>query len=233
MGSLFFFLSLISLGFLVFGMFKPGKVFLGAESTRGKVGKVYGFGFLVLFIAFVIALPKTSENDMPQSQAEFFKISKEYAKMYDSAGDNGATAMQRELTEKKSVENRNKALQQFQNFENWEVTVKDVKMNNFMDHNKVTNFAELITQFGSKYGVGNLVILVNSDRNALGVSDNVIIEGSPLYNILLGLKEDQKILVSGKFWKRDNGEIFEKSLTESGGIRSPEFVVTYTDIKIR
>jgi len=60
---LFFLMVLACLALLLFGMIKPGKVFLGAESTRGKVGKIYGLGLLVSFIVFVVAIPKPSDDE--------------------------------------------------------------------------------------------------------------------------------------------------------------------------
>ncbi|CAM3794361.1 hypothetical protein [Castellaniella denitrificans] len=66
MALLLFILALACLVLLVFGLVKPTKVFLGAESTRGKVAKVYSTGFLVLLVAFVVAVPKP-ERQAPAS----------------------------------------------------------------------------------------------------------------------------------------------------------------------
>jgi len=62
-----FMLTLACLALLLFGLVKPGKVFLGAKSTRGRVGQVYGMGFIVLLIAFVVAVPKT-ELEQPTAE---------------------------------------------------------------------------------------------------------------------------------------------------------------------
>jgi len=174
----------------------------------------------------------SSDSDLPQSQAELLKISEEYAEMYKTAGDKGATRMQKELTEKKTVEDRSQALQKYDSFENWKVKVKNVKMSNYYDNNKEVNFAELEVIFGFKYARFAGVQLSNSNRNFIGVSKNAIVEDTPLFSVLLGLKKDQQIIVSGQFWKNEKGTIFEKSLSESGGMIAPEYVVTFTDIKL-
>jgi Host cell surface-exposed lipoprotein len=64
----FFLLALVCLIILLWGMVKPTKAFLGVESTRSKVCKVYGLSFLVLFIAFVVALPKTPNDAIENMQ---------------------------------------------------------------------------------------------------------------------------------------------------------------------
>jgi hypothetical protein len=55
---IFFLLTLACFVMLIWGMIKPTKTFLGPESTRSKVVKVYGFGFIALFMAFIAAIPK-------------------------------------------------------------------------------------------------------------------------------------------------------------------------------
>jgi len=64
--GLFLLLSLILLVLLLWGMIKPAKAFLGSESTRGKVAKIYGFGFIASFIAFVVAVPKPETSAAKQ-----------------------------------------------------------------------------------------------------------------------------------------------------------------------
>lgn len=61
MDVIFFLLALACFIMLLWGMIKPTKVFLGSDSTRSKVFKVYGFGFLALLIAFVSAVPKPTK----------------------------------------------------------------------------------------------------------------------------------------------------------------------------
>jgi len=63
-----FMLALACLALLLFGLLKPGKVFLGAGSTRGKVGQVYGMGFFVLLFAFVVAVPKPEAEQPPVAE---------------------------------------------------------------------------------------------------------------------------------------------------------------------
>ena len=58
MALVFFLLAIVCLVLLIFGWIKPTKVFLGADSTRGKVSKVYGLGLIVLLFAFIFAVPK-------------------------------------------------------------------------------------------------------------------------------------------------------------------------------
>jgi len=57
--ELFLLLSLILLLLLLWGMIKPTKAFLGSESTRKKVAKVYGLGFIASFVVFVMEVPKS------------------------------------------------------------------------------------------------------------------------------------------------------------------------------
>jgi len=59
---LFFLAAVVCLILLLFGLIKPGKVFLGAESTRGQVVKSYSLGFLVSLIVFVVAIPKPDKE---------------------------------------------------------------------------------------------------------------------------------------------------------------------------
>ena len=224
----------------------------GPEKKKMGCMKIMGIGFLVLLGFGVIGnMLKSPEDKAAQEQAArdrmaarraeqaaaedapqalFLKINREYAKKYGSAGSDGATKAQQELIEKQAVAERKTALQPFNDFTNWEVEVQDVRLNNLWDNNKETNFAELETKFGFQFGRFAGVVLENSDRQILGASKNVILETSPLYPIVLGLKKDQKILVSGTFWKNDKGEMVEQSLTESGGMTSPEYVVTFTEI---
>ncbi len=62
--SLLFVLSLILLLLLLGGMVKPDKIFLGNDSTRGKVAKIYGLGFVVSFLAFVVAVSESKTTEI-------------------------------------------------------------------------------------------------------------------------------------------------------------------------
>jgi len=64
MGSLFGFLTFVCLVLLVIGMFKPSAVLRGTDGTRGKVGLVYGLGFLGLsIIGSIVAPPPKKSSD--------------------------------------------------------------------------------------------------------------------------------------------------------------------------
>jgi hypothetical protein len=179
----------------------------------------------VLLLAAAVLVACSGGNEPPQ-QVQFLEINQKYSKEYDADRDNDA---QKELARKKAVTERATAINEFTDFTDWEANVSKVKIDDFMDEGKTTKFVVLEAKFGSKFGQFGGVTLVNSDRNVLGVSDNVLKETDSLYEVALSLKENQKIKVSGKF-RRENGKIVERSLTESGGMIAPEYVVTFTKI---
>ncbi len=67
MALVFFLLTIVSISLLMFGLVKPGKVFLGATSTRSKAAKIYGVATFILLIAFVVAVPKEKKEESSQA----------------------------------------------------------------------------------------------------------------------------------------------------------------------
>lgn len=79
MAIVFFLLMISSLVLLFAGLVKPGKVFLGPDSPRGKVARTYGAASFLFLVAFIIAIPKnenpaltegSSSTEQPQSVAQ-------------------------------------------------------------------------------------------------------------------------------------------------------------------
>ncbi|MFN7507574.1 MAG: Ltp family lipoprotein [Limnobacter sp.] len=61
MDVILFLLAIAFFIMLLWGIVKPTKAFLGSDSTRSKVGKVYGLGFIALLICFIVAVPKSAK----------------------------------------------------------------------------------------------------------------------------------------------------------------------------
>ena len=77
-------------------------------------------------------------------------------------------------------------------------------------------------------------IEIKTWNNALSdISDNTLIEQtSELYKKLMNMKKGQKVKFSGVFVLSDNDFFKETSMTESGAMESPEFLLRFTDVHL-
>jgi hypothetical protein len=188
--------------------------------------------YSLFFISGLFLSGCSSPPNMPESQKEFLKLNKDYYAIYKSGDKGDVTAAKRESIQKQAVADRNNAIKEFEKFENWEVSVSNVSSDDFLNQGQSVSFVVLETKFGFNSGRYAGISLDNSNRKIIGASDNVILESSPLYKIIVDLKKEQTIYISGFFLRKDNGFLFEKSLTDSGSMYAPEFIVTFTDIKL-
>ena len=73
------------------------------------------------------------------------------------------------------------------------------------------------------------LVTILSDNNVEYTSDSEILIDSPIYKKLSTIKEGQHVIFSGKIVPNFNG--FERSITEHGSLRKPEFNVEFTSIE--
>jgi hypothetical protein len=117
----------------------------------------------------------------------------------------------------------------------------DIQQNRVADTQKAAlcqTSPDVYGWLGKVYRVNTNIINSRSEgRLTVQVSDNVWLRGemieeavSPeLFEVIANLKVGDKIRVSGTLYQRE-GCVTEMSLTQSGGMRDPEFLITYSAI---
>ena len=64
------------------------------------------------------------------------------------------------------------------------------------------------------------------------IAHKTLIEpGTGMFNVLAALKKGQKVKFSGQFFESDVDCVFESSLTLSGAMNTPEFIMRFRSIQ--
>lgn len=236
LAGLFCLLSLVLLVLLLWGLIKPGKAFLGKESTRGKVIKIYGLGFIVSFIVFAMVVPKSEKTDvataaesqpqaaavpvqpegpvMPKAEADFIAIVAE-AQQASRDADNDMQRGGFKATRDKKLCSSMKSLQA----SNWLGKVTNVSANSDGKGVLEIEIAKHIS--------------VTTWNNAFSdMEHHTLLEpGTPLFNTASTFKKGQTVQFSGRFFNGTEGDcIAEGSLSLDGKLRDPEFVFRFADV---
>lgn len=152
--------------------------------------------------------------EIPSEQQNFVKIVESYYDPYKQAPN--------ELKKSALRVERKTALQSALgslNVQGWVGTLRD------MGTNADGKAYITIQLYGSK-------IEIKTWNNALSdIGDKTLIEtGSELYNRISNLSKGQTVRFAGTFKSGDKDYIREASLTESGTMTSPAFVMNFTDV---
>ncbi len=185
-----------------------------------NTSKVFLFALVVLLTLGSAACSELSGT--PARMSEFVAIHKNLLKAYH----NGTSVQKDQLPDE-----RKKALAAYlakgADFTDWPVEVKNVRTEGDSEIGKLVidkPVAVLSVTFDG-------ITLENSYAEILmDVPENVITKDSPLYATVTGLQKGQKVKVSGSFVPKD-GLPRELSLTTSGAVETPEYVVIFTAVK--
>ena len=160
------------------------------------------------------APPVQIESLKPESQKKFEEIVAAHLQQYKDA--------QNELQESTARKNRGKSLGSL----GMGYSVKDW----------VGTISSMVTTTEGDAGIDisvNKSITISTWNNSLSdIADGTLIKSeSPLYQKIINLKKGQKVKFSGKLVKSDGMDFYkETSLTIDGSMRSPDFLIIFTDI---
>ena len=97
-------------------------------------------------------------------------------------------------------------------------------------HERIVNWAGLIDSIATNHGGSNASVQIRSLSGVLYKQVDIQ-SGSELYKQLSVLKEGQSVVFSGRIVPISNSPIsYEASLTESGSLRDPEFLIDLVSI---
>lgn len=243
--GLLFLVSLVLLVLLLWGMIKPNKAFLGSDSTRQKVAKFYGVGFVACVIAFIIAVPK-SEKPEAVSAAEPVKAAPAATAQAETKPvppvKKGPEIPALESTFISIVAEAQQASKAAENdMQRGGVkSARDKKLCEAMTSLRATDWIGTVARVGANSdGKGVLEIeiarniTVKTWNNQLSdISSKTLIEpGTTLFDTASTFKEGQAIKFSGTFLKGPGGDCLnESSLSLAGKLRDPEFIFRFSDV---
>ncbi len=174
-------------------------------------------------VALILALAACSEP-VPERQAEFSALHKAWL-----TGYRNGTSAQKDLIPAERKKQLAAFMAKGDKFTDWQVEVKDVRREGGSGLGRLvsdTPVAVLSVTFDG-------ITLENSyTRVIMDLPDDVMPQGSQLYEIATALQKGQKVKVSGSFVPDSDGLPRELSLTDSGAVESPEYVVVFTAIKV-
>ncbi|WP_310559472.1 hypothetical protein [Flavobacterium sp.] len=79
-------------------------------------------------------------------------------------------------------------------------------------------------------GTGVTIMTMNNEFSDL-FGNTLIDQKNPLYNIIAELKKGDKVRVSGEFVESpENDYVYELSMTESGSMKNPDFIVKFNKV---
>lgn len=238
--GLFALLCIIALIAMIVGLIKPDKVvFWSKEKSKKQVLLVYGIGFLVLMIISGATSDKTNPKDKtstsdsqveqnqeneekstigaPDQIAFHTKLKEIKSKYNDAEGEMKKSAVYRDMVS---------YLQSYLksgNIQNWEGEITDIKTTEGGKKVSVTIESNLNNN-EIKYGTWN------NELSDWG-SNSMIPIGSKVYKDLENIKEGNNVVFSAQFVYDDKRGFKEQSLTESGFVEKPDFVLRFMSIK--
>ena len=154
---------------------------------------------------------------LPEVQQKFVSVIQEYEKEYDKAPNE----LKKSAVKTKRGNQIKEVLGGSRYFKDWICIVTD------MSTTGKGNASFSLKIESTKIKIGNM----NNEFSDL--FENTLIEQSnPLYDIISELEKGDRVKVSGSFLKSSkNDYIYESSLTESGGMESPDFIVKFETIE--
>ncbi len=185
-----------------------------------KASTLSALGILVLALLTGAACSELSGT--PARMSEFVALHKTLLKTYQ----NGTSVQKDNISDE-----RKKALADYlakgADFTDWPVVVQDVRIEGDSQIGKlvVDKPAAVLTVTFDGITLENSFAKILMDTPA-----NIIAKDSPLHATVTGLQKGQKIKVSGSFVPKD-GLPRELSLTTSGALETPEYVVIFTAVK--
>lgn len=155
-------------------------------------------------------------SGIPQIQQDFYNVLEQTKKEYKDAPNE----LKKSAIRTKRGEMIENALGSNLQFSDWIGTVEEMR---------TTGGGKAIFQVRLLESKVDIMTMNNEFSDIFG---NTLIEQSnPLYQIIAELKEGDKVRVSGQFLSSpDNDYVFELSLTESGGMNRPQFIVNFKKV---
>jgi hypothetical protein len=154
--------------------------------------------------------------DLPQTQQNFLTVLDETAKEYKEQPNE----LKKSAVRTKRGNLIKGALGNSRNFKDWIGFVKNMQ---------TTGKGKAIFEVELE---NSDVTIMTMNNDFSDLFDNTLIDQkNPLYNIIAELKEGDKVSISGVFVESpDNDYIYELSLTESSGMKKPDFIVKFTNV---
>lgn len=155
--------------------------------------------------------------EFPANQQNFLKVIDEYRAKYDDAPNELKKSAVRTERGNKIKE----ALGSTHNFSNWVGVVKQMQ---------TTSKGKAIFTIEIE-GTGIKMGTINNEFSDL--FDNTLIEQSnPLFNVIAELEKGDKVIVSGSFLNSNGSDYVEEySMTEAGSMKTPDFLVRFTNVQ--
>lgn len=161
--------------------------------------------------------PARPANPLPDAQQKLGAVVASYAAAYKDA-ENELKASALRTQRKAAIET---ALAHELHVEGWQGT---------LDTLKTTNDGKAWVRMKATGG-----FRLSTHNNSLSdLTDHTLIgQNDPVFSVLAGLKEDDEVSFSGELFPGDKDGVQEHSLTESGAMRSPDFLIKITAVAKR
>lgn len=155
--------------------------------------------------------------EFPPNQQNFLKVIEDYKIRYDDASNE----LKKSAVRTERGNRIKEALGNTHNFSNWVGVVEQMQTTS----KGKAIFTIEIEDTGVKMGT------INNEFSDL--FDNTLIEQSnPLYNAIAELQKGDKVIVSGSFLNSSGSDyVKEYSITESGSMKNPDFLVRFTNVQ--
>jgi hypothetical protein len=110
---------------------------------------------------------------------------------------------------------------------------RNEEMNRVIGDGRAEKWKGTITKIRGDSSDASITVRLSCDAEIHSTSDHPIREGTPAYSGLVGVREKDTVTISGRFIKKGmfmGNNIWERSFTQGGSMREPEFLFAFDEI---